>query len=114
MARADLGIALKRADSYGNEAFSTKIFEFMALRVPVLVSDTRIDKYYFSDSNIRFFKSGDEKNLANAMFHLAKNPEIRKRMAENGYRHAAANSWEVKKHDYLSLVDRLTGQGQVR
>ncbi|MGC2423924.1 MAG: glycosyltransferase family 4 protein [Nitrospirota bacterium] len=113
MAKADLGIVPKRADSYGNEAFSTKIFEFMALRVPVIASDTRIDKYYFNDSNIRFFKSGDEKNLADAMFHLAKNPAIRERMVENGYRHAVANSWEVKKHDYLSLVDRLTGQGQV-
>ncbi len=111
MAMADLGIVPKRADSYGNVAFSTKILEFMALRVPVIASDTRIDKYYFNDSNIRFFKSGDEKSLAEAIFDLAKNPEVGKRMAENGYRHAAANNWEVKKHDYLSLVDRLAGKG---
>ena len=111
MAMADLGIVPKRADSYGNVAFSTKILEFMALRVPVIASDTRIDKYYFNDSNIRFFKSGDEKSLAEAIFDLAKNPEVGKRMAENGYRHAAANNWEVKKHDYLSLVDRLAGEG---
>jgi glycosyltransferase involved in cell wall biosynthesis len=109
MAMADLGVVPKRADSYGNVAFSTKIMEFMALRVPVIASDTRIDRYYFNDSNIRFFKSGDEKNLAEAIVDLAKNPEARKRMAENGYRHASANNWEVKKHDYLSLVDRLAG-----
>jgi glycosyltransferase involved in cell wall biosynthesis len=108
MASADLGVVPKRADSYGNVAFSTKILEFMALRVPVIASDTRIDRYYFDDSNIRFFKSGDEKNLAEAIVDLAKNPDTRKRMVENGYRHASANNWEVKKHDYLSLVDRLT------
>ena len=111
MAMADLGVVPKRADSYGNLAFSTKIFEFMALGVPVVVSDTRIDKYYFNDSNVKFFRSGDEQSLAEAIFDLAKNPEARKRMAENGYRHAAANNWDVKKHDYLSLVDRLAGEG---
>jgi glycosyltransferase involved in cell wall biosynthesis len=107
IARADIGIVPKRADSYGNMAFSTKIFEFMALGVPVIVSDTQIDKYYFDDSNVKFFKSGDEKNLAEAIFDLAKNPEARNRLVENGYRHAIKNSWEIKKQDYISLIDRL-------
>jgi len=34
MAEADVGIVPKRADSFGNEAYSTKIMEFMALGVP--------------------------------------------------------------------------------
>ena len=58
MANADLGVVPKRADSFGNEAYSTKIMEFMAVRVPVVVSSTRIDRYYFDDSVVRFFESG--------------------------------------------------------
>ena len=61
MANADLGIVPKRNDSFGGDAFSTKILEFMALGVPVVVADTRIDKHYFNESLVRFFKSGDEK-----------------------------------------------------
>ncbi len=38
MWRADLGVVPKRAEGFGNEAFSTKILEFMACGVPVLVS----------------------------------------------------------------------------
>lgn len=38
MEKADLGVVPKRKDNFGNEAFSTKIFEFMAMRVPVIVS----------------------------------------------------------------------------
>jgi len=34
MAEADLGVVPKRADSFGNEAYSTKIMEFMSLGVP--------------------------------------------------------------------------------
>jgi len=36
MANADLGVVPKRADSFGNEAYSTKIMEFMSLGVPVV------------------------------------------------------------------------------
>ena len=59
MAGADLGVVPKRADSFGNEAYSTKIMEFMSVRVPVVVSSTKIDRYYFDDSmRVRFFESG--------------------------------------------------------
>ena len=49
MADADLGVVPKRNDSFGGDAFSTKILEFMALGVPLLVADTRIDRHYFND-----------------------------------------------------------------
>ena len=47
MANADLGVVPKRSDSFGNEAFSTKTLEFMLLGVPLIVADTKIDKYYW-------------------------------------------------------------------
>ncbi len=48
MSKADLGIVPKRAAGFGDEAFSTKILEFMALGVPVIASETQIDRYYFT------------------------------------------------------------------
>src|ERR1039458_184132 len=59
MADADLGVVPKRADSFGNEAYSTKIMEFMSLGIPTVVSSTRIDRFYFDDSVVRFFESGN-------------------------------------------------------
>lgn len=110
MARADLGVVPKRADSFGNEAFSTKILEFMASGVPVLISRTRIDEYYFDDGLVRFFESGNEEDLASQLVGLRNSEEERGRLRENGLRHATVNNWDVRKHDYLALVDSLRGR----
>ena len=60
---ADLGIVPKRNNGFGNEAFSTKILEFMAMGLPVVIPDTAIDTYYFNDSIAKFFHANDEEAL---------------------------------------------------
>lgn len=107
MANADLGVVPKRADSFGNEAYSTKIMEFMSLGVPVIVSETKIDRYYFNDSVVRFFASGNEEALAEAMLEMRGDPELRRQMAARASAYAAEHSWETRKRDYLDLVDEL-------
>ncbi|HLX68471.1 MAG TPA: glycosyltransferase [Verrucomicrobiae bacterium] len=108
MATADLGIVPKRADSFGNEAYSTKIMEFMSLGVPVVVSNTKIDRYYFNDNVVRFFESGDHQALAEAMLDVLCRKGLRDGLVEHGLTYAVANSWDTKKVDYLELVDSLT------
>ena len=70
MANADLGLVPKRDDPFGGEAFSTKILEFMALGIPLVVAATRIDRYYFDDSVVRFFRPEDEDDLARALVNV--------------------------------------------
>jgi glycosyltransferase involved in cell wall biosynthesis len=104
---ADLGIVPKRKNSFGNEAFSTKIFEFMAMGVPVIVSDTLVDRYYFDDSVVRFFRGGDEEDLARCMLDLIQHPEKRQSLVRNASVFIDQNDWAVKKQEYLNLVDNL-------
>jgi glycosyltransferase involved in cell wall biosynthesis len=114
VANADLGIVAKRADSFGNEAYSTKIMEFMAEGVPVIVSKTKVDSFYFNDSVVRFFESGNEDDLAKAMLDLMKNRELRERLVRNANEYVARNNWDTRKQKYLSLVDSLVSSSEFR
>jgi glycosyltransferase involved in cell wall biosynthesis len=107
VANADLGIVAKRADSFGNEAYSTKIMEFMAGGVPVIVSRTKVDSFYFNESVVRFFNPGDENDLATAMLDLMDNHERRKSLVRLGHEYVLQNNWDTRKQMYLRLVDSL-------
>ena len=107
MASIDLGVVPKRKNSFGNEAFSTKIMEFMAMNVPVVASRTRIDEHYFSEDMVQFFDSGSVKDLADTIFDLMQNPDQRRDLCESSKAFIARNNWDVKKHEYLTLVDCL-------
>jgi glycosyltransferase involved in cell wall biosynthesis len=107
MASADIGVVPKRADSFGDEAYSTKIMEFMAAGVPVIVSSTKVDRYYFDDSIVRFFESGNPDALAREMVTLLRNEELRRRMTAAAFEYVATHCWEKRKDDYLHLLDSL-------
>jgi glycosyltransferase involved in cell wall biosynthesis len=108
IANADLGIVPKRADSFGNEAYSTKIMEFMSQGVPVVVSRTRIDSLYFDETVVHFFPSGDSQAMANAILDVINDQQLRETLITKGYEYVDRNSWDRKKGDYLQLVDSLS------
>lgn len=114
MAGVDLGVVPKRSDSFGNEAFSTKIMEFMAMGVPVLAARTRIDEYYFNADLVQFFESGNALDLAAKIAALIEQPERREQLRTHCAEFIARNHWDVRKQEYLGLVDRLTARGRER
>jgi len=104
---ADLGIVPKRNNGFGNEAFSTKILEFMAMGVPVIVPDTEIDTYYFDEKVAKFFRANDEKSLADAMLLLIKNAAVRESLVQSASEFVKKYTWDVNEHVYVDLVDSL-------
>ncbi len=107
MATADIGIVPKRNDSFGGEAFSTKTLEFMSLGVPIIVSRTKIDSYYFDDSVVKFFEPENVNDLADAMLTLIKDQNQRKIQFQNALHFVENFRWDRRKDEYLDLADRL-------
>lgn len=107
IANADMGIVPKRADTFGNEAYSTKIMEFMSQGIPVVVSRTAVDTYYFNDSVVKFFESGNSSAMAESMLQVIQDPSLRESLVANGLAYVSRNNWEVMREDYLKVVDSL-------
>ena len=107
MEDADLGVVPKRASGFGNEAFSTKIPEFMAMGVPVVIPNTAIDTYYFNDSVAKFFEAENEASLAEAMLLMLRDEDLRARLTQNATAFVQEFNWEKNQSIYLDVVGRL-------
>src|SRR5262249_4344373 len=105
IANADIGIVPKRADSFGNEACSTKIMEFMSQGVPVVVSRTKVDTFYHTEDDVRFFPSGNPQAMADAIMEVITRPDLRDSLIAHGHEYVRTHAWERRKKDYLDLVD---------
>jgi glycosyltransferase involved in cell wall biosynthesis len=114
MADTDLAVEPKRAGSqFGNEALSMKIFEFMAVGVPLVVSRTTIHQYYYTDALVKYYDGDNEAELAANMLLLRKNPALRQRQVANALKYVEAHSWDVDKLQYLGIVDSLVAKEPV-
>ena len=107
---ADVGVVAKRADSFGNLAYSTKILEFMSQGVPVVLSRTKIDQYYFDDTVARFFTSGDVAELAEALLAVLTDPQLANRLKDNATQLVARSNWETRRGAYFGIVDTLASR----
>lgn len=113
MANVDIGVVPKRSNSFGNEAFSTKIMEFMSMGVPVIAARTAIDQHYFDENIVRFFESGDAADLAAKIAALAESAEQREILRGNADVFIAKNGWDVKQAEYMDVLNQtLAGRSR--
>jgi glycosyltransferase involved in cell wall biosynthesis len=107
IAEADLGVEPKLKRSFGNEAFSTKILEFMVTGIPVIASDTLVHCHYFDSSMVQFFQSEDPYDLARCIMKLKNDKKLRETLVSNSFKFIEVNNWNIKRQMYLDIVDTL-------
>jgi glycosyltransferase involved in cell wall biosynthesis len=114
MADTDLAVEPKRAGSqFGNEALSMKIFEFMAVGVPLVVSRTKIHQYYYTDALVKYYDDDNDEELAAKILMLRKNPALRQQQVANALKYVEAHSWDAERYQYLGIVDSLVAREPV-
>jgi glycosyltransferase involved in cell wall biosynthesis len=104
-----VGVVPKREGIFSSEAFSTKIFDFMAVGLPVVVSRTKIDLCYFDSSMVRYFEPGNHQDLARCIIELYQNSDRRNSMVQKAMQFIGDNNWTVKKDIYYRIIDQLCG-----
>lgn len=59
---------------------------------------------------MRFFETGNDTELAEAMYQVLTDSQLRASLVRNANEHVAYNRWERRKNGYLQLVDSLVAQ----
>ena len=72
-----------------------------------MLSGTKIDKYYFNDSVVKFFNPDDVNDLSESMLTMVQNQALRNTLRENALCFIEDYHWSKKKHEYFELVDSL-------
>jgi glycosyltransferase involved in cell wall biosynthesis len=107
MSDCDIGIIPKRNDSFGGEAFSTKSLEFMAMGVPIVISRTKIDNFYFNERVVCFFEPGDDNDLAQKLDLLLGRPENTERQAKAADAFVKRFQWQQNENIYMSILNKI-------
>ena len=107
MSKADIGIVPKRNNGFGGEAFSTKTLEFMAMKIPIIVSRTTIDDYYFNDQVVTFFEPENIIDLASKMKKLIESKELRQSQAKKALGFMDDYKWDHNRQKYFDLIEQL-------
>lgn len=110
VAGASVGVVPNLPVRLNQFALSTKLFEYVALEIPVVSSDLPTIRAHFSGDEIRYFEPGDAAALAEALKELARDPDGARSRARAARERYHQYRWSVQAERYeqvlLELVSR--------
>jgi acetyltransferase-like isoleucine patch superfamily enzyme len=111
---ADVGVIAMRRSPYSELIDTNKMYEYVALRKPIIISKLRPIARAFDESCVKFFEPGDYEGLARCVLELFHDRQQGRRLAENAYKRYWEMRWEYSKNTYLRVVDNLVAQTERR
>jgi glycosyltransferase involved in cell wall biosynthesis len=105
---ADLGVVPTKGSTFSEEALSMKSLEYMAMGIPIVISQTKVHNMYYDPSMVLFFEPGDADDLAARVARLCADKAERDFLARNALKFIAKYGWCESKKSYLEIIDRLT------
>ncbi len=103
----DLGLVPNRLSSFTRINLPTRIFEYLAMNKPVIMSRTRGVQDYFKEDEILFFEPGNVDDLARKMEWAYRHPDELRSIMERGRRVYEKYSWELERSRFTGRVNGL-------
>ena len=104
--QASVGVIPNLPVRFNRMALSTKLFEYVALGIPVVSADLSSIREHFADSEVLFFRAGDADALASALLEMWRDPEAASARSRLALRRYEGYRWPAQARRYAELLDR--------
>jgi glycosyltransferase involved in cell wall biosynthesis len=104
---ADVGVVAMKRDVFRDVTLAGKMFDFIAMGLPMVVSRTRSVEQTFPPDCFERFESGNPADLARALRRLHEDPDHRALLATRAAAAADPYRWAHQRERYLSIVAGL-------
>jgi glycosyltransferase involved in cell wall biosynthesis len=111
LAKAHIGIVPNRKNIFTDGILPTKLLEYVAVRIPAIVSRTSAVEEYFDDSMVRFVEPGSTEALADAITELAGDADLRLSLSRAAAAFETKHHWSRQSSEYVSTVRALSVDG---
>jgi hypothetical protein len=102
--RAHVGVIAARRDSFRDLTHTQKMYEYVAMRKPVVIAETPAVRTHFDDDSFQFFTSDDPADLARALRELYYDPSRALGLIDSAGTRYRAYAWEAQRHVYSRAV----------
>jgi glycosyltransferase involved in cell wall biosynthesis len=104
VAGADVGVVPNLPVSMNAHALPTKLFEYVALGVPVICADLPTIREHFSEEELLFYRAGDADALAHALRAVARDPAGAAARARAALHRYQAYRWDISARRYACVL----------
>jgi glycosyltransferase involved in cell wall biosynthesis len=109
---ASAGVIPNRPTKLNRYALSSKLFEYVALGIPVVAASLPTLRAHFSSDEVLFFEPGSPTSLSEALLMIAADPDATsRRRAAASARYFSDYRWEIHAQRYRDVLDRVCRYG---
>jgi len=110
IAAADVGVVAIKRDICRDLVLCTKMFDFIGMHKPMVVSRTRSVEAYYDTSCLEMFTADDPRDMAGAIRRLYADADHRRSLANEALRRSQSYRWQEQRERYQSVIAALVGQ----
>lgn len=103
---ASVGVIPNLPVRFNRLALSTKLFEYVALSIPVVSADLTAIREHFSDAEVLFFAAGDADALALALLETRYEQDAANERARRALLRYESYRWPTQARRYADVLDR--------
>ena len=89
-----------------------KLFEYIALRTPVVSSDFPAIRDCFDSDMVMYFETGNERDLARCILELYREPAKRTALSTSALAAYQQYRWKTQQYEYVKVFEKLITKGE--